>query len=71
MTLLGADSRDDAERTRQFADTRFVQQTLQLIEMLTGVGRDDEAESIRVQAAVLVDDPRFKSPAPGSNKNPK
>jgi hypothetical protein len=45
-----------------YATTRFVRQALQLIEMLAGVGRNEEAEKIRVQAAAVVNAPEFQAP---------
>jgi hypothetical protein len=46
---------------RRSVDSRFVTGVSQLIEVLAAVGRNEDAERIRVQAAALVDDPQFKS----------
>ena len=56
-----AESSNNAQQFRQWADKRFVSEVSQLIEILAGAGRKAEAEKIRVQAAALVDDPQFKS----------
>jgi hypothetical protein len=65
-----AGSQRDVQQFRQLADNRFVTSASQLIEILAGAGREAEAESIRAQAALLVDDPRLKSAAAGAAATP-
>ncbi len=46
---------------RKGSESYFVRQNCQLIEILVGVGRKPEAESIRVQAVAVLDHPQLKS----------
>ena len=54
-----AGTQQDAQQFTRLADQRFVKNTRQWMEILNGVGRKAEAESIRVQAAAMVDDPQL------------
>ena len=51
-----------------YADTYFVSQTHDLIEILVGLNRNTEAEKIRDQALALLDDPRLKSAVEDAEK---
>ena len=45
----------------KFASQNFIDQTRQLIEILVGAGQNAEAEKIRDQALVILDDPKLES----------
>jgi hypothetical protein len=52
---------DTSAMNRKSDEDRFVGQTCQLIEILVGVDHPADAENIRSQALVILDDPRLKS----------
>jgi hypothetical protein len=52
---------DTTARMKKWAEDRFVGGTVELIEILVGVGRKAEAEKIRDQAVAVLDDARLKS----------
>jgi hypothetical protein len=52
---------DAAAMVKKFAENGFVEETRQLIEILVGAGRKPEAEKIRDEAVLVLDDPRLQS----------
>ncbi|MGH7950619.1 MAG: protein kinase domain-containing protein [Limisphaerales bacterium] len=53
----------------KMADNNFVGQTCQLIEILVGVGRKEDAEKIQDEAVTVLDDSRLKSAVSDAEEN--
>ncbi len=53
-------SDEDRERVRSFAQDWFVEDTLELIQVLVALGSNDLAEQIRAEALKTVSDPRLR-----------
>jgi hypothetical protein len=60
MRELQLSFRKDDPEMKAYAENTFVQETAELIEILTGAGRGDEAAKVKEQAMAIVDNAKIR-----------